>query len=166
MPKESFITTALTKVWSLPDPAPMSRTVLPAVTAVASVLAEVYGLQVLRERHSGNLTFFIFTFILSEFVFYVTQLAFGTEPQTLFTSILSPVQIVGGIAVSDWDMLGVSLMVLGAAALWAFMSFTRDGQFLTAVADNAKLAELYGISAKRAYRVAADRKSTRLNSSH
>ena len=133
-----------------------------ALTAAAALATEVWGVQVLRERNSEGLTFFIFTFILSEFVFYVTQLAFGTEPQTLFTSILSPVQIVGGIAVSDWDMLGVSLMVLGAAALWAFMSFTRDGQFLTAVADNAKLAELYGISAKRAYRVAAVVSSTYL----
>ena len=29
--------------------------------------------------------------------------------------------------------------------------FTRDGQFMSAVADNAKLAEIYGISANRAY---------------
>ncbi len=36
-----------------------------------------------------------------------------------------------------------------------FMSFTKEGQFLVAVADNAKLAELYGISAQRAYRVVA-----------
>jgi branched-subunit amino acid ABC-type transport system permease component len=59
------------------------------------------------------------------------------------------------VAVSDWDMLGVVMMVIGLAALWAFLGFTKEGQFMTAVSDNAKLAELYGISAKRAYRVAA-----------
>jgi len=124
-------------------------------TSAAAVATEAWGLDVLRARQSGSLTFFIFTLILSEFIFYVAQLIFGTEPQTLFKTILSPVDIIGGIAVSDWDKLGVAMMICGGVALWAFMGFTREGQFLTAVADNAKLSELYGISAKRAYRVAA-----------
>ncbi len=136
---------------------PITVAVLMAVvtTAAASLATEMWGLQVLRERNSGNLTFFIFTLILSQLIMYVITLVYGTEPQTLFKSILSPVQIVGGIAVSDWDLLGVGLMVSGLVALWLYMSFTKEGQFLTAVADNAKLAELYGISAKRAYRVTA-----------
>ncbi|MBN8901228.1 MAG: hypothetical protein J0H57_09365, partial [Rhodospirillales bacterium] len=104
---------------------------------------------------SGNLTFFIFTLILSEFVIYVITLVFGTEPQTLFKSILSPVAIIGNIAVSDWDKLAVVTAAAGLAALWLFMTRTREGQFLVAVSDNAKLAELYGISAQRAYRVVA-----------
>ena len=124
-----------------------------ATTAAASLATESYGLQVLRERQSGNLTFFIFTLILSEFIIYIITLIFGTEPQTLYKSILSPMQMVGGIAVSDWDLLGVGLMALGMLLLWVFMAFTKEGQCLTAVADNAKLAELYGISARRAYRV-------------
>ena len=124
-------------------------------TVVASLATEVYGLQVLRERQSGNLMFFIFTLILSQFIMYVITLIFGTEPQTLFKSILSPVQIIGGVAVSNWDILGVGLMIAGTGLLWLFMAFTREGQFLTAVSDNAKLAELYGISARRSYRVTA-----------
>ena len=36
-----------------------------------------------------------------------------------------------------------------------FLRFGKEGQFLIAVADNAKLAELYGISARRAYCVTA-----------
>ena len=124
-------------------------------TVVASLATEVYGLQVLRERQSGNLMFFIFTLILSQFIMYVITLIFGTEPQTLFKSILSPVQIIGGVAVSNWDILGVGLMFAGMGLLWLFMAFTKEGQFLTAVSDNAKLAELYGISARRSYRVTA-----------
>lgn len=129
---------------------------LAVVTTGAAALAiEMYGLQVLRDRGSGNLTFFIFTLILSEFIIYVITLFFGTEPETLYKSILSPVSIVANVAVSDWDILAVSSAALGMAALFAFLNWTREGQFLGAVADNARLAELYGISARRAWRVTA-----------
>ena len=37
------------------------------------------------------------------------------------------------------------------AVLYWLIRHTRDGQFMLAVADNDKLAEIYGISAKRAY---------------
>jgi branched-chain amino acid transport system permease protein len=124
-----------------------------AVTGLASFVIEAYGLQVLRDRGSGNLTFFIFTLILSEFLIYVITLLFGTEPETLFKSILSPVRIIGEIAVSDWDILAVSMAAGGMVLLYAFLTWTREGQFLGAVADNARLAELYGISARRAWRV-------------
>ena len=125
------------------------------LTAGSAILVEVYGLQVLRDRRSDSLMFFIFTLILAEFIIYVITLLFGTEPETLYRSILSPVDIIGGIAVSEWDKLGVTLTAGALAGLYAFMRYTKEGQFLAAVADNAKLAELYGISAQRAYRVVA-----------
>ncbi len=125
------------------------------LTAGSAILVEVYGLQVLRDRRSDSLMFFIFTLILAEFIIYVITLLFGTEPETLYRSILSPVDIIGGIAISEWDKLGVTLTAGALAGLYAFMRYTKEGQFLAAVADNAKLAELYGISAQRAYRVVA-----------
>lgn len=136
-------------------PVPFAVLLSVVVTGAASLLIEMYGLQVLRDRHSGNLTFFIFTLILSEFVIYVITLFFGTEPQTLFKSILSPIDIIGGIAVSAWDKLGIGMAGGGLILLYLFMTRTKEGQFLTAVSDNARLAELYGISAQRAYRVTA-----------
>jgi branched-chain amino acid transport system permease protein len=123
------------------------------VTGAISLAIEIFGLQVLRDRGSGNLTFFIFTLILSELIIYVITLLFGTEPETLFKSILSPVTIVAGIAVSDWDKSAVAVAACGLVLLYAFLTWSREGQFLNAVADNARLAELYGISAKRAWRV-------------
>ena len=90
----------------------------------------------------------------SEFAAYVLTLVFGTEPAPLFPQILSPIRLVGQIAVSDWDLLGVALTVGLGIALALYLRFSRDGQFLVAVSDNAELAELYGISAKRAYLVA------------
>ena len=47
------------------------------------------------------------------------------------------------------------MTAIGLIALYAFLRYSKEGQFLTAVADNARLAELYGISAQRAYRVVA-----------
>ncbi|HEX4894182.1 MAG TPA: branched-chain amino acid ABC transporter permease [Hyphomicrobiaceae bacterium] len=126
-----------------------------AAAAAAGYLTEVLGLDVLRARNSGSLTFFIFTFILAEFIIYWLALIFGTEPQTLFKSIFSPVHIVGGIAISNWDLQAVSIAVVMVAALWAYLGWTKQGQCIIAVSDNAKLAELYGISARRAYRVVA-----------
>jgi branched-subunit amino acid ABC-type transport system permease component len=134
-------------------PVPLALVLGLVVTGAASLLIETYGLQVLRDRGSGNLTFFIFTLILSEFIIYVITLLFGTEPETLLKSILSPITIIADVAVSDWDKLAVALAAGGLLLLYAFLTWTREGQFLNAVADNARLAELYGISAKRARRV-------------
>ena len=124
-----------------------------AVTVIAAVALEVFGLRTLRARRSGNLTFFIFTLIVAEFVAYLLMMIFGTEPQTLFPSILSKVHIVMNIAVSNWDLIAVGTTLACVTALWAFLRFHQDGQFMLAVAENASLAELYGISAKRAYLV-------------
>ena len=91
-----------------------------AFAAAAGIAIEAWGLDVLRARRSGNLTFFIFTLILAELVIYILTLLFGTEPQTLFTTIISPVHIVGGIAISDWDLRAVGISVaalVGSAAL-------------------------------------------------
>ncbi|HXT78511.1 MAG TPA: branched-chain amino acid ABC transporter permease, partial [Acetobacteraceae bacterium] len=87
----------------------------------------------------------------SQFVAFLLTLLFGTEPETIFPSVMSPVRIVGGIAVTDWDLQAVGLTVGILIALYLVIRFTRDGQFMLAVADNEKLSEIYGISAMRAY---------------
>ncbi len=125
-------------VLGLPVAAALALAVV--VTGAASLIIEIFGLQILRDRGSGNLTFFIFTLILSEFIIYVITLLFGTEPETLFKSILSPIRIISNIAVSDWDVLAISVAACGLALLYAFLTWTREGQFLGAVADNAGLA--------------------------
>jgi branched-chain amino acid transport system permease protein len=125
-----------------------------AVAVAASAALEIWGFRVLRRRRSSTLTFFIFTVVFAEFVAYLLTLLFGTEPQTLTAMIMSDVRTVGGIAVSDWDLRAVGATALLCLALFAYLRFTREGQFLYAVADNGELAELYGISSARAYLVA------------
>jgi len=122
-----------------------------AVTMAAAIALETGAIAVLRARHSSGLTFFIFTLVFSQLAAYVLTFLFGTEPETIYPSVMSPVRIVSGIAVSNWDLQAIATTVLMVAALWGFLRHTRDGQFMIAVSDNAKLAEIYGISAKRAY---------------
>lgn len=124
-----------------------------AVAIAASIALELWGLRVFRRRRSSTLTFFIFTIVLAEFVAYLLMLVFGTEPQTLTKSIVSDIRLVGGVAISDWDLRALTVTAMLCFALYAYLRFTQQGQFLHAVADNGELAELYGISANRAYLV-------------
>src|SRR5262249_44230973 len=117
--------------------------------AVAAVL-ELWAIDVLRRRHSSSLIFFIFTLIFAQFMAFLLTMMFGTEPESIFPSVMSPVQIVGGVAISDWDLQAVGLTTALLLVLYLLIRFTRDGQFMLAVADNGKLAEIYGISAMRA----------------
>ena len=110
---------------------------------------EYFGFAKLRERKASPMFVFIFTLIVSQFVSYVLMLIFGTWPTTIFPTMFWPVTLVGGIAVSAWDLPALAAMAGVLIALWAFLRFTRWGQFMIAVADNADLAELYGIKKDR-----------------
>ena len=125
-----------------------------AVAVATAVASEVWGYRVLRRRRSHGLLMFIFAIVVAEFVAYLLSLVFGTEPQSLTKSLVSDVYMVGGIVVTSWDLKALAITALVCAALWAFLRYAREGQFMHAVADNGELAELYGISANRAYVVA------------
>lgn len=124
-----------------------------AVTIAVSLALEWFGFRVLRGRKSSVLTYFIFTIAISQFAIYMGELTFGADPKTLYPSIMSPVILVGPIAISHWDLSALALTISLALALAAFLRFTKDGQFLSAVADNPELAEIYGIGLGRAYAI-------------
>lgn len=135
--------------WNWPHPAGFAFGL--AVAIAASVCVEAWGFRVLRRRRSSPLLLFIFAIVFAEFIAYLLSLAFGTEPESLTRTILSDVHLVGGIAIATWDLRALALTALLCIALFAYLRFTQQGQFLYAVADNGELAELYGISANRAY---------------
>ena len=125
-----------------------------AIAVAVSMAVEVWGYRVLRRRRSSPLLLFIFAIVVAEFVAYLLSLIFGTEPQSLTKSLTAEVYLVGGVAISSWDLHALAVTASACAALFAFLRFTRQGQFLYAVADNGELAEFYGISANRAYLIA------------
>ncbi|MBC7804165.1 MAG: branched-chain amino acid ABC transporter permease [Candidatus Parcubacteria bacterium] len=122
-----------------------------AVAVAVAVASEVWGYRVLRRRRSHGLLMFIFAIVVAEFVAYLLSLVFGTEPQSLQKSLVSDVYMVGGVVVTSWDLKALAITATVCAALWAFLRYSREGQFMHAVSDNGQLAELYGISANRAY---------------
>ncbi len=120
-------------------------------TIGANIFMDRYGLQTLRNRKSPSLTFFIFTLVVSEFLAYLLAMIFGTEPVALKPNIMSGVNIVFGIVISNWDIEAVYVTLALLFALYLFMYKTRDGQFMAAVADNPELSRFYGINVTRAY---------------
>jgi branched-subunit amino acid ABC-type transport system permease component len=122
------------------------------IASITMALAtEFFGFRILRERRAAQMFVFIFTLIVSELVAYLAMLVFGTWPSTIFPSLFWPVTLVGNIAVSAWDVPAVAAMVGCVVVLFSFLRFARTGQFMIAVADNADLAELYGIAKERTY---------------
>lgn len=124
-----------------------------ATTLIASYALERIGFEALRKRGVSVMFVFVFTFMVSEFVAYVAMLIFGTWPQTIFPTIFWPVTLVGGIAVSAWDLPAIAATVGMLALLFGLMRFTRVGQFMVGVADNPDLAELYGINKRQIFLV-------------
>jgi branched-subunit amino acid ABC-type transport system permease component len=114
-------------------------------------LLEKFGFATLRRNNASPMFVFIFTIVASEFIAYIAMLLFGTWPKTIFPQLFWPVQLIGDIAISAWDLPAIAATLLMLLSLWLFLRCTRWGQFMVAVADNASLAELYGINRRQVY---------------
>ena len=123
---------------------------LGATMASAWVL-ERFGFAILRRNNASPMFVFIFTIVASEFIAYIAMLLFGTWPKTIFAQLFWPVTLVGDIVISAWDVPAISTTLGMLVSLWLFLRFTRWGQFMVAVSDNASLAELYGINRRMVY---------------
>lgn len=135
------------RVLGLPGPAGFLAAI--AGGAAMAFALERFGFSVLRHRKASPMFVFIFTLIASQFITYAMTMVFGTWPTTIFASMFWPVTLVADVAVSAWDIPAIAVTIAVLGGLWAFLRFTRYGQFMIAVADNADLAELYGIRKDR-----------------
>jgi branched-subunit amino acid ABC-type transport system permease component len=164
----------VTKIWNFTQPALMGVAFyamyiavnwlgapLPIAVLIAFLATAALGLGIerlafstLRARGSESITFFIFTLIFAQFVIYLLTLAFTTEPVFRLAKMVSPTMLVGDVVVSMWDLHSILVAAVLALALLLFLRFTRMGQYMIAVADNADLAEVYGISKAQSYALA------------
>lgn len=120
-------------------------------TAAVAYAIEALAFSTLRNRNSGPMGFFIFTIVASQFVIYVLTLIFTAEPRFLLGNMTSALHIVFGVYVTTWDITAMVTACILVAALYGFLNYTRPGQFMIAVANNAELAETYGISKNHYY---------------
>jgi branched-subunit amino acid ABC-type transport system permease component len=161
----------VTKIWNFTQPAMMGVAFyamyvainwlgapLPIAVMIAFLTTAAFGLVIerlafatLRARGSEPITFFIFTLIFAQFVIYMLTLAFTTEPVFMLANMLSPTILIGDVVVSMWDLHSILIAATLTFALLLFLRFTRAGQYMIAVADNADLAEVYGISKAQSY---------------
>lgn len=138
--------------WGLPVPAACAIALV--VTAALGWGIEGIAFETLRARQSESIAFFIFTFVFAQFVIFVLTLIFTTEPLFMLPNMMSPIRILGGVVISDWDIRSIVITAVMTAALWVFLRYSRTGQFMIAVADNADLAEVYGIDKRRSFLLA------------
>ncbi|HTO50586.1 MAG TPA: branched-chain amino acid ABC transporter permease [Burkholderiales bacterium] len=124
------------------------------VTAALGLSIEYVAFSTLRARGSESITYFVFTLIFAQFVIYVLTLVFTTEPVFMLAHMMSPTRLVGGVVVSVWDIQSILVAAALTIALYLFLRFTRAGQYMIAVADNADLAEVYGINKRQSYALA------------
>lgn len=120
-------------------------------TVGVAMLLEWYGFRVFRKRGSASLTYFIFTMVVSQLAVSLAELFFGTDNKTLQASVMSPIHLIGPVAISEWDVIAICSTAALMLALWGLMTATRIGKQMTAVADNPELASLYGINVARCY---------------
>lgn len=146
----AFYTLFVAVNW-LGAPLPVAILIACLVTALLALAIEHYAFATLRARESESITFFIFTLIFAQFVIYLLTLIFTTEPVFMFANMMSPTTLVGGVVVSAWDIGAILTTVVLTLGLFLFLRFTRPGQYMIAVADNADLAEAYGISKRHSY---------------
>ena len=163
----------VTKIWNFTQPAmmgiafytmftcasllemPLALAVFAALltTAATAYAIEKYGFVTLRRRKSAPIVFFIFTFVFAQLVIFILTLLFTTEPKFMLPSVMSPIHIVEDIIVSNWDIEAIVITSILITMLYFFLRYSRPGQFMIAVSDNAELAEIYGISKNQAYKL-------------
>jgi branched-subunit amino acid ABC-type transport system permease component len=120
-----------------------------AASLALSWVIETFGFARLRRKRASSLFVFIFTFIVSQFVAYLAALIYGTWTYTIFPSMFWDVTLVGNLVISHWDLPAMASAAVAVAALFAFLRFTRQGQFMMAVSDNRDLAQFYGIEVRK-----------------
>ena len=120
------------------------------ITLAVSLALERYAFMVFRDRNSSILTLFIFAIVFSEFSVYFTELAFGTEPQTLYPSLLWPVDFYAGIAISHWDLMAISVTAVLMLILYLSSSTARATVNILSPSPTTRIWRRYTESAESA----------------
>lgn len=131
--------------------APYWAAIIVAILVLA-LLGALLQLAMTRLVMEQNLTSLM---IVTLGIGYVIQggsaLIFGGNPQTL-PSVLARTKVDVGALWFTWqDVLVLAMTFILYAAVWLFANRTRFGSVIRAVAEDPRLAQLFGINAKLVY---------------
>lgn len=124
--------------------------------AIAAVLAVVVFSLVLeyvfwrpmRRRRAGMFTMLISSFGLALIMRGLLYVFAGSTPRTYHVNLLR-VYDIGGVRVSETELVAIVIAAVSIVALGLFLSRTRTGKSMRALADQPQLAAIAGINTQR-----------------
>ncbi len=119
-------------------------------TAAFGALVDIAVYRPLRKRGSSPSGMFIASIGLLTFAQAVYSLIFGTDTINLRQGAL-PIFDVGDITVTSVHIIAAAITLVVFPALQIFLSRSRYGRAIRALADNPRLAVVRGIDADRLY---------------
>jgi branched-chain amino acid transport system permease protein len=132
--------------------------ILPSVAAAflgAGLLGVLSDDAVLKPfRRSGFITTAIASIALTIAIENVVRFAFGNDLRGYALPITRDWRMAG-LRVSPQQVQNLAIALAAMAALFGFLTFTRTGKAMRAVADNPTLADVKGINAEAAGRLAS-----------
>ena len=120
------------------------------VTAAFGALADILVYRPLRKRGSSPAGMFIASIGLLTFAQAVYSLIFGTDTLNLRQGAL-PIFDVGEITVTGMHIIAAGVTIVVFPVLQIFLTRSRYGRAIRALADNPRLAVVRGIDADRLY---------------
>lgn len=125
-----------------------------ATAALMVLLALAIERVVLRPLlNQQPIILFMATIGLAFFIEGLAQQMWGTQVHGLDLGIPDEPLMLGGVAVSQFDLLGAAVAASLVAVLAVFFNHTRTGRALRAVADDPLAAQSVGISLRRIWSI-------------
>ena len=98
-----------------------------------------------------EMTAFISTFAIASIVQSIVQLVYGPRQKDFPALVEGRIQLTDGVSITWQQILTAGIAILALVALGLFLSRSRYGLAIVAVAQNLDAARLMGIPARRAY---------------
>lgn len=133
------------------DPYLSMLIVVPAIFLLG-MLVERYVIQ--RILHAPHAMQIFATFGVSVIMQNLALTLWGPDYRSVITPYTSQSYLVGGVSVSATSLFAFVAAIVMAAALIAFLQFTRSGRALRAMVQNRYAAALMGVDTRRLNRLA------------
>lgn len=119
-----------------------------AGTALLALVIDALVFRRLRSRNAARLTFIFASFGAALVMRNLIMLGFGASPEYYSRELTMAILVPPGIRVMPDQVLVLGLTCALVVLLWAFLTFTRAGLAMRAVAESPTLSEVSGIDVR------------------